>query len=74
MLIATHPDPKWLKRTWELNITHVSDSLFDEPAPFGQEALVPVMLEAWQEMVTHFTQIIDGAVRNQGLRRQDEDE
>jgi hypothetical protein len=62
MLVATHHDNRWLKRTWEMNITQLNDTLIDAPAPFGDETLKQVMLDAWKLSIQDFTRLIDQAV------------
>ena len=71
MLIATHHDSQWLKRTWSLNASQMTDRLFDAPAPFGNEALKQVMLDAWKLSIQDYTRLIDEAVE---AHRQDEDD
>lgn len=63
MLIATHPDIRWLKRTWDLNFPQMTDRLFDAPAPLGDAALKQVMLDAWKLATQDYTRLIDEAVR-----------
>ena len=63
ILIATHHDARWLKRTWEANLTQQTDQLFDAPAPFGDDALKQVMLDAWRLTTQDYIQVIEEAVK-----------
>ncbi|NMI51298.1 hypothetical protein E1J25_06090 [Xanthomonas hortorum pv. taraxaci] len=73
MLIVTHPDPELLLRTWQSNVTHRSDSQFDEAAPLGNAELKQTALNAWQQVIEHFSTFIEDVAKARKGQRPDHD-
>jgi hypothetical protein len=59
IVIATHSNPDHLLRTWRINATQFADDILDEPAPWGDERLNEAKLEAYKEVIHHFTALIE---------------